>query len=157
MGYQIPLAIRLVLALQASCVGLLAGQQHNQLVLQRELVGLRAEIRFLQETEIGAGGGGGDQDPSPVESGSPADRPDHSQVRQQALGGGWRSSADTCFVGLSIALFGVLVILIVLGHLYSQCIASRVDRSVLSSPSSKQQLAQRQLAELRLRRHGFAQ
>ena len=120
-------------------------------------MGLRVELQFLREAEWGAGGGGGDQDPSPVGIGNPVDRPEFSKDRQQALKGQLGYSADTCLVGLGIALVGVLLILIALGYLYNQFIATRVDKGVLSSPSNKQQLAQRQLAELRLRRHGFAQ
>ena len=76
---------------------------------------------------------------------------------QQAPKGQLGYSADTCLVGLGIALVGVLLISITLGYLYNQFIATRVDKGVLSSPSNKQHLAQRQLAELRDRRHGFAQ
>ena len=90
MCYHVPLVLRAVLLLQTSCIGLLAWQQHSHWTLQRELVGLRVELQFLREAELGAGGGGGDQDASPVGIGNPVDRPGFSEGRaagsQRAVG-----------------------------------------------------------------------
>ena len=85
--------------------------------------------------------------------------PEPSAKPEIGLGRGIDSATITGSLGWQswAALLAILLLLLVFGYWCGREKTQHLGLASVGSPVSKQQLAHRQLAELRLRRHGFSQ
>ena len=151
MGY--PLGYRLAVICQVALVGLVGVDLYYTQRLQEDIGLLRLQVRALDITPERS------QDPEedpPTSGGQPWSSRRKPEAEAKVLVGfdhRGQLSLGQLFTLLLILLAG----LIALGWLTfgRQCSKALTEGS--SSPLQKRDLAQRQLAELRLRRHGFGQ
>ena len=97
----------------------------------------------------------GDPDPSGTirQGPEPSDKPEIGVAR----GFGTSTNSDSLGWQSLAVLLGILLIFLAVGFLWQRGSSRDLVSISAGSPVSKQQLAHRQLAELRLRRHGFGQ
>lgn len=128
---------------------------HQNLGLRHDLQQLQREICYLQDSIHQVSTPGGPSDPSPAPGGSALNPPHQPEVGKgtpvRASGSG--TDLGTFFGYLLICL----VLLLVAGLWRSRSRPKCIEAWGANSPSSQKDLAHRQLAELRLRRHGFGQ
>ena len=132
----------------------------QQQSLERQIWQLSLEIKSHRERENSQVlSGGGYPDPSPG-VGIPASAPGKSTSKEAVydLGRDSRvnSASEEIFKGLWWLILG-LVGLLVVGLIVVRFGRASVPQEVCGSPVNQKLLAQRQLAELRLRRNGFSQ
>lgn len=122
---------------------------------------LREEIRSVAlELEAHLGRGiqvlpEGQPAPSPEPSGIPSDWSKEPEIQPRVWASGSWESTELSKLGLGLII--LLLALIVVGLLVAKQVPVGDSALVASPPSNKRDLAARQLAELRLRRHGFGQ
>ena len=140
---------------QIGILGLLTFTVVEQQSIRNQLVDLTEELQFHQGASgVKASGGSGDPNPSGVfETFGKGDPPKIPEVGPFHPGG---EVSHSWLVGLSW-LFATLFLLVVLGFTVQIRQRQAEQREEPISPISHRQLAQRQLAELRLRHNGFGQ
>ena len=122
---------------------------------------LRAELRSVTlelESHLGRGFQVLPEDhpaPTPEPSGIPLDWSKTPEIQQGVWVAGSWGSTDLGKLGLGLVF--LLLVLLLVGLLLAKRDFAGDSTVVASSPSDKRDLAARQLAELRLRRHGFGQ
>ena len=154
MGLAVHSWLPYLLVLQFGTFGFVGLQVYQQRVISQQL----RELSWEPEPRCDCSGSPGDVDPVPGSShtGNSKRPPDLPEV------GRWKSERFEA-LGLASGLGHpvTLLVLVLFALLAIGCILHRNRSDCYSgvsgdSPISKQQLAQRQLAEIRLRRHGFA-
>lgn len=148
-----PVSLRAILLLQGLTIGLLAWESVENHLLKEQLRLAVRELGAIREDEIQLArvGSPGAEPPSGGTVGVP---PSFPEVGHQHLG--WFNIGTTAGLVRSFAILLVFLVgLLLAGKLWLSAGSSVVEPVTPSSPEGKQQLARRQLAELRLRQHGF--
>ena len=145
---------KISVALHLGSLGLVGVQWVQQRNLEHQLSNLAFEIKTHCEP-IKGDSSGTDPDPIPSSVGNPTVVPKTPEDRQWYPRGRvwWDSDCGLWFP--FVLLLVALGTLLVLGQVWSRSFATTAVE--IGSPVCQRQLAQRQLAEIRLRRHGFGQ
>ena len=158
MGLPFRLIISVLWGTQLATVGLAGYSLYQQHLLLNKFAALEREgnpvVRRKESANPGAPGG---SEPDRAR-GKDSDPPTFPEV---GPGWAWLSGAEGSTTGLGSLCFGLVILLLGLLVVGRWCSFWRwgQDAGVFSgdlSPSNRQEIARRQLAEVRLKRHGFA-
>ena len=161
MGFPVRAIVAVLWTTQLASLGLVAVTVYQQQVLITQLKTLAdSDSTVGNERKPAKRSGSGGEDPwdlSYTANGSPKiPEVGPLQYNQTRTLGVLGTGSLLSLVGL---LTLVLLVLLGLGKLWIVCLNQRraVSGDLAGSPSNQQQLARRQLAEIRLRKHGFGQ
>ena len=143
---------KIILLTNLGTLGLVGWEFQQQFLLRQQVQELRTLVAWSGSEVSKTSSGGGH--PGPYPGGGAQFLPKTPEARAETLGG-LNAASSSGLVTLSIGLIFCLVGLLLVGHWCYRRGGGAVDLARPSSPINKRDLAQRQLAEIRLRRHGF--
>ena len=145
--------LRAIAVLQGLTLGILFWETCEHRVLRNQLQIALRELEAIREEEIQTirAGAPSSEPPSGNQAADLGDKPKGSFWYLD-----WRAEGvvTSTFI-LFISLISVLAALLLVGKLWIWVNSRKEESQVPDSPIAKHQLAQRQLAELRLRQHGI--
>ena len=150
MGFSLS-PLRAIFVVQGLTLGFIAWSVLEQRELSAQLHVALREFESIREEEIQLTKG--NPYPNPGPGGNPIDPSNSPEIGQWSLGC-WGQQYSTHLISIVVLLLTLLG-LFVCGCLWQRAPVQLEEPRTPISPSAKQQLAQRQLAEVRLRRHGF--